>query len=441
MNLESMLQNTQRQISDWEIRSSSNHFKANVVRALTLLKLHIQNYQRIVVTKRRRALQRRRKQIIPLCAEPSALMEIVKEKTDKMFRQWEDNNISNGDDITKDQFNFFEDIVKHFTEKQWNDTFHMTRTTYNLIRNSLEEAFVDNDSQAESLIAMCIYAMATGTNFQSVGLIFNKPQTYVQTSLYRFLEAMIEQFEDQYISMPHTQTEADKVCQAFSRASHMPPCCLGVLCTFELPNYRNETGSDSKAYDTDRVIVQTLIDDRLLFRKVEVEHQSEPTMFLNTSNEISRFNGVKVGQEILQRFVVGPPMYPLRSWLMQKYENPCDHNEHEFNRALSHLNVFRELALNRLFGRWQILSSSEFLEPESRSLLAKVCCILHNIMESNGDVYCEDWSDNIDLSKYQYNMDVKEHIESVSHARAACETRNLIARLMLGDKDDMEKTV
>ncbi|XP_013115154.2 uncharacterized protein LOC106092775 [Stomoxys calcitrans] len=447
----------QQQISKWEKLSShcEETFRIKLQSSLTLLKIHVKHYQRIMITRGRRGLQRRRKrhlvlrnmlmqmvedlqiqfmEIIPLCTEPSVLVKIFKEKTDEKFREWEEK-VSRNNTSTEKSYGLFEDIAK-YSEEQWNEAFHMTKNTYNMICPPIKAAFEGEDTSAEALVAMCINTMASGINFRSLGLMINKPPTYVRSILYKFLDVLISNFERQYMTLPLTQDEVTKVCKGFSRASHLPPCCLGVLCVFELPTF-TYIKEGCKSYGMDRVIVQTLIDDRLQFRRVKISHHF-PDMLLSTPNEISDIEATHFGGTELPIFIAAPTTYPLCSWLMQKFENPQQECEHNFNRALSHLNIFRELALQRLFGRWQILSSSEFIEPESKALLVKACCILHNILETCGEAYSEDWNGNIDISKYHCQYEVSKSDNCKEMEEDASEKRNRIANCMVaGDKDNV----
>lgn len=444
----------QTQLEKWQQLSLQHHnvnaeFQAKLQSALTLLKMHTQCYQRIIITRRRRAQQRRKRrqmelrnffarmmediqiqlvEMLPLCIEPSVLMKIAQEKSDEMFREWEASDSQKDTTKEDEPFEFFKNVACRFNEEQWVDTFHISKAAFNLLCPVLKEVLItEDDISKEAAIALCIYTLAKGRSFRSVGMLFNKPQTYVRSILYKFVQVLNQSFEAQFMNVPQTKEEVKKVCKGFSRASHMPPCCLGVLCVFELPTFVY-TQPGCKSYGMDRVIVQTLIDDRLQFRKVEVEHQ-QPSMFLTKPNEIQNISEEHFAGSSLTCFVTAPPHYPLRSWLMQKYDKAHKQCELDFNEALNHLNIFRELALQRLFGRWQILSSSEFIEPQSKGLIAKACCILHNILEDCGEVYSEDWSENMDLSKYVYKYEETKNADE-NELEEAKEKRNHIARLI-----------
>ncbi|XP_073843620.1 uncharacterized protein isoform X2 [Musca autumnalis] len=446
----------ENQVQAWEQLSVgyTGVHKAKLQSALTSLKLHLQKYQHFITIRRRRMIQRRRKrhqlmrnlflqmmgevqtqflECLPLCIEPKVFMKLVEEgQKQQTFRETQEASSP-----TK-KFDYFKDILSRFTEEQWVNAFHMTKENFHLICSHLKtkiEVGEDMKMQTmEAFVAMCIYTLASGKTFRAVGLLYNKPPTYVRTALYEFVNSLIGNFEKKHIKMPKDKEEIDKICEGFSKASHMPSCCLGVLCVFELPTFAY-TQTGCKPYGMDRVIVQTLIDNRLQFRKVEVAHQL-PDMFLKKPNELEN---IPARNDSLPYFVVAPHHYPLRSWLMQKFDDASLPYEHDFNLALSYLNIFRELALKRLFGRWQILASTEFIEPQSKGLIARACCILHNILEELGEIYSEEWSESCDINKYEYKLEISAQMDVGDDHEIAKGNRNRIAQFIHTDNSTLNK--
>ncbi|XP_005179853.1 uncharacterized protein LOC101898993 [Musca domestica] len=451
-------QQIERQVQTWEeiAMGYEGEHKAKLHSSLALLRLHLNNYQNFIATHRRRSIQRRRRrhqqmrnlfmqmmaeiqtqflENFPLCIEPKVFMKLLDESQKQTTCR---EGLVESSSLAKNKFDFFKDILSRFTEEQWINAFHMTKENFNSICSRLKTKIeIDQHEKMqtmEAFVAMCIYTLASGKTFRAVGLLYNKPAAYVRSALCEFVNALIDNFEQHYVSMPRDQDEIMRICKGFSKASHMPPCCLGVLCVFELPTFAySEAGCRSN--DVERVIVQTLIDNRLQFRKVEVA-QREPLMFLRKTNELET---IPVRNDQLPYFVVAPDNYPLRSWLMQKYDQPRQSYERDFNSALSYLNIFRELALKRLFGRWQILSSTEFIEPQSKGLIARACCILHNILEQLGEIYSEEWSESCDLNKYEFKLDSCQSVEQ-DDAQAAEENRNRIAQIVHTDNSNLNKS-
>ncbi|XP_061386911.1 uncharacterized protein LOC133321856 [Musca vetustissima] len=450
-------QQIEKQLKTWQqiSRDYNGEHKVKLHSSLALLQQHLQNYQHFIMTRRRRVIQRRRKrhqqmrnlfmrmmseiqtqfvEQVPLCIEPKVFMKLLEDGQKKSLQEIGSEQTSSY--AGRNKFDFFKDILSRFTEEQWLNAFHMTKENFSVICSRFKAKIQIDESEKmqtmEAYVAMCIYTLASGKTFRAVGLLYNKPPTFVRAALYEFVNALIEKFAEDYIKMPQDVDEIQKICKGFSKASHMPPCCLGVLCVFELPTFAYPQAG-CKSYGMDRVIVQTLIDNRLQFRKAEIAHQ-QPTMFLGNSNDLE---SLPKRNDNLSYFVVAPEYYPLRNWLMQKYEQPAESYEHDFNSALSYLNIFRELSLKRLFGRWQILSSTEFIEPQSKGLIAQACCILHNILEQLGEIYSEEWSDNCDINKYEYKLENPKMGDI--DVTVAKEARKMIAQIVHMDNLKLNK--
>lgn len=410
-------------------------------KAIVLLRLHLQNYQRIVVFNRRRARQRLKRrqcalrnfflqslmdmqirflEMLPLTVEPHILM-YLKPKLKSSHNAH--NGVSNKNEMEMDMC-FYKDVVTNFTDAQWLDTFHMPKHIFNTISSRLKPLLEEQlDMDFETWIAMCIYTIANGNKFISVGTLFNVEKQYVRLSLYKFVDYFLQVFSENRFSMPQNVQELEKISQAFHRASNLLPC-VGVVHIFQLPDQCS--CGRYKCCRTEPVTVQVCIDDRLLFRKVEFANPT-PDMFLNSDNEIN-FIWKKISADcLLPYFVTAPANFPLRTWLMQKYDSPCEIWEHIFNKCFDNLHVFREVALKNLFGRWQILCSTECIPPDKKSLIVKACCLLHNLLEDCGECFLDDWSQDINRFKYEITSNVADCYNESSEA---VEKRNIIAKLL-----------
>ncbi|KAM7355497.1 uncharacterized protein ACRADG_001528 [Cochliomyia hominivorax] len=443
--------------------------KDKLEKAITLLRLHVQNYQRIITLNRRRSRKRLRKrqcalrnfylqslvdmqlryvEMLPMAIVPPVLKFYSKESIKEAKHECSavgkllptDNNkpkyntecetnegSGNEDEEEMDQtLNFYQDIVLKFSKYQWLDTFHIPKHVFDLICSRLKSNANEIQMNFETWIAMCIYMFATGSNYNSVALLFNVEKKFVRQSLYKFIKLLLTEFQEHRPKMPTNRSELEEISEAFENASNMTPCVVGVLSLFEVPNTcacgrNNSCGAKS-------LKVQICIDNRLLFRKVETT-DLKPTMFLRSPNEIS-LSWRKLGDDcILPYFLVAPPGYPLRTWLMQKYDNPRESWEYEFNKCFGSLNIFREVSLKRLFGRWHILSTTECIKPDAKSFIVQACCLLHNLLEKNKEYFSVEWCTNFNPTKYEYRL-TSATTKFFNDSERAIEKRDIIAKLI-----------
>lgn len=441
-----------KQLENNEILACLNkEMQIKLGKAIALLHLHVQNYQRIIIFNRRKARLRLRKrrfslrnallhslmemqirfiEMLPLTVEPAKLL-------DNTNAQREENGIETTAVCTEDKhaqaqespknvLNFYNDIVSLYTTDQWLHTFHMSKNIFDLICSRLKTSLDNIDMGFENWIAMCIYMFASGSKWSSVALLFNVEAKFVRQSVFRFSECLLNEFADK-LTMPNNTTELESIASGFYKASDMMPCVAGVLSLFKVPNECGCKHLDNCG--SELIKVQVCIDHNLLIRKVETTSH-KPTMFLRSPNEISLYTKKFTEENCeIPYFIVAPSNYPLRNWLMQKFDNPRKHWEYDFNKSCGSLNIYREITLKRLFGRWHILNSTECILPESKTFIIKACCLLHNIMEEHKEDFSLEWCTNFIPAKYECRIPPTAP-QYVNDSKTAIEQRNIIATFM-----------
>ena len=101
------------------------------------------------------------------------------------------------------------------------------------------------------------------------------------------------------------------------------------------------------------------------------------------------------GQDI-PLLVLGDPAYPLLPWVMKAYidNGNLSPQQKRFNYRLSKARVVVEHAYGRLKGRWRCLLKRNYILITDLPQLVAACCVLHNICESNQEVFIDDWVQN-----------------------------------------------
>uniref|UniRef100_A0A1A9X322 DDE Tnp4 domain-containing protein n=1 Tax=Glossina brevipalpis TaxID=37001 RepID=A0A1A9X322_9MUSC len=403
---------------------------------LTLLKTHLHNFQFLVITKKRKAQQRWRRRQAML---RNLFIQILWEKQTNclqtlpmiinpqiLFRGVSSTKLERAEKPKENNRDYFDSILQTFTREQWLETLHISRNTFSMLCKRLNQ----NVSKAEvcypveKRVIISLYAFATGTSFHYIASLFNVPLIEIREILKWFVKTFLKQMGSSLLVMPNEDHEFLEIRTAFQQASYMPPVAVGVLSIFELSVDGKRIGAKVQGYD--RVIVQVIIDDRLLFRKVEIAG-NKPSLFLRNNCEVNYIRWPKIFGRPVSCFVAAPKDYPLRTWLMKSYDNPKKTYEFDFNEAMDNLYIFPDVALQRLFGRWKILSSSEFIESQLKGNIAKVCCALHNLLEEVEEFYDDNWLGNMDISKYSYTFR-SQLTQYYDDCREALEMRDFLAR-------------
>lgn len=77
-------------------------------------------------------------------------------------------------------------------------------------------------------------------------------------------------------------------------------------------------------------------------------------------------------------------------------DNGClTHQQKTFNYRLSKARVVVEHAYGRLKGRWRCLLKRLDVSVSDVSELILACCVLHNICESHGERFNEEWLEGV----------------------------------------------
>lgn len=198
------------QIIELEKKQSTAHndheLQDKLEKAIALLRLHVQSYQRIIIFNRRRAKQRLRRrqctlrnfflqslmetqirfvEMLPLALEPQLFPEnnpsedVEMDKTSNPSYPTEESD----NEVVEEPLCFYKDAVSKFTEYQWLDTFHMPKHIFELICSRLRTSLESVDMHFETWIAMCIYMIATGSKFSYVAMLFNVEKRFARRSI------------------------------------------------------------------------------------------------------------------------------------------------------------------------------------------------------------------------------------------------------------------
>lgn len=97
--------------------------------------------------------------------------------------------------------------------------------------------------------------------------------------------------------------------------------------------------------------------------------------------------------------IIGDAAFPLLLWLMKPYTitNDMPLEKKNFNYRLSRARMTVENAFGRLKGRWRILLKRADMKLDNMKAVVKACLVLHNLCESNGDLYFENWDEKVNI--------------------------------------------
>ncbi|XP_067648389.1 uncharacterized protein [Eurosta solidaginis] len=354
-----------------------------------------------------------------------------------------DLRINHSSDVCTPITRFYKDLLK-LESDDWLAKFHMQKSTFDWLCGQLKEngqflgknSLMGKEPPYERQVALGLYAFATGIKYLEIARIF---KITLRTTICRIMksvaESIIKTFGDQYLYMPTSEEELDEIGEAFYSASKMPPVAIGVLGVCEVPA-KQQVNSNSIESENSTIILQVLVDNNMIFRKVKLD-TNQPSLFLEETNEITNLSPKLIKNQPVSRFIVTPDTYyPLRKSLMHKYHDPVEPHEYDFNEAVDHLFIFRDRALQRLFARWRILKCNGDIDLRTMEKVVLACCVLHNVIERNEKTFNEQWSKGPHSDNTKYTMSsrfkpVLNELHGKPHswkADGASETRKLLGQ-------------
>lgn len=211
------------------------------------------------------------------------------------------------------------------------------------------------------------------------------------------VSAAIAQLRPQFVKMPRTEEERNKVKSDFYRICLFPNVIGAIDCTHikisspggpQAELYRNRKGYFS-------LNVQAICDANLKIMDVICRWPGSvhDTTILNDSHVRADFESGVYGSD----YLLGDSGYPCRHYLLTPFLNPSTPSEEAFNRA----QISTRNTIERCFGvlkrRFPCLSMGLRVKLETTMSIIVSCCILHNIAIDNNDNIDDEFDEDCNL--------------------------------------------
>lgn len=308
----------------------------------------------------------------------------------------------------------------------WKSNFRMSKETFLKIVDIARPFMAPNPNYVrqpvltEKRVAIVLNWFSSGSSYHQVGEIFGVHKATVIKFVKIFLIGMMA-LRDQFIRFPHTHAEIEKCIGTFSHKTNLPHV-LGAIDGTHVPITKPQGDSAVDYYSRKQVhtiTCQAVCDGDLTFLCIDagfpgsihdcrmLEHSwlfshVEDEGMLNTPT-------TKIGDTEISPYLLGDPAYPLVKWIMKPYEyGTRDQNKKKFNYELSRARSVIERAFGLLKGRFRILMKKMEHSPKTAAEIFLVCCILHNILQQNGEIESEEYADNMLVSNERETMAEKD---------------------------------
>lgn len=310
---------------------------------------------------------------------------------------------------------WWQTVVPSFTDDQWMQNFRMSRETFQYICRRLKPALEKMDTNyriavpLQKRVAVALWKLATNAEYRSVSHLFGVGISTACDCLKEFCSSVEEILLPEIIQMPNAE-KLKELALYFDQKWGLPQC-VGAIDGSHIPimaprEYHTEFFNRKGWYS---IVLQAVVDGRGLFWNIFVGkpgslHDARVLRLsalweLAETGKLFSHQQKNIGGQDVGHYILGDAAYPLTSWLMKPFldNGHLTPQQEVYNKKTSRARVVVENTFGRLKGRWRCLQKRNDCSLERVMSMVLTCCVLHNLCESHGEEYREEWGVPIPL--------------------------------------------
>lgn len=228
---------------------------------------------------------------------------------------------------------------------------------------------------------------------------------------------IICQHQEQFIALPNTENDWEKVARGFEKRSNFPHC-IGAIDGKHIrviqPIHSGSLYYNYKHYFS--IVLLAMCDANYHFIYVDVGaygKSSDSAVFKDSAlyaNLISNSLSIPEAKPLIQNngenipyVIVGDEAFGLHNNLMRPYGgHSLSYNQKIFNYRLSRARRYIECTFGILSNKWRIFHRPINVHIDLAKKIVKTCCILHNFVRSR-DSYSYD--DTLTVTGFVHTID------------------------------------
>ncbi|XP_073491291.1 uncharacterized protein [Aquarana catesbeiana] len=234
-------------------------------------------------------------------------------------------------------------------------------------------------------VAIALWKLATNSEYRSIGHLFGVSNSSVCRCVQDFCKAVCTLLAPEIVHFLDREKLKD-MADYFENGWGLTQC-VGAIDGSHIPiiapleyhtDYFNSKGWHS-------IILQGVVDGKGLFWNVN-DWVGQGGLYPVCTKNIC---GVNVGY-----YVLGDSAYPLQNWLLKPFPDNgrLTPEQQTYNKKTSRARVLVENAFGRLKGRWRCLMKRNDSDIKLAKSMVLTCCVLHNLCESHGEDFHQDWN-------------------------------------------------
>ncbi|XP_014466401.1 uncharacterized protein LOC106737890 [Alligator mississippiensis] len=314
-------------------------------------------------------------------------------------------------------------VLSTWEDKQWLETFRMSRATFMHIVTKLSPYITRQNTvmrrplSPEKRVAIAVLRLATPTSLRLISNQFGVGMATAGVAVREVCRLLHNVMANSFICLENPQEVIDGFC------SMGFPNCVGALGSTHIPVRAQGSQTNVNRKGPASIILQAVVDHHGRFTNIFTEWegsvrdaevlQSSPLPDLMESGKYApEIPEVDIRGIVTSPVLIADPAYPLLPWLMKPYGGELDHRQEQFNDCLNKCRATLEGAFERLRARWQALSVPLEMDKENIKRVIVAACVLHNMCESRGEVFSESWTEEVRRSEKNPQRKVAQGKES-----------------------------
>ena len=128
---------------------------------------------------------------------------------------------------------WFEIVETAFTEKEWYDNFHVSRSTFDDIVREIQDEIVRKDTPMHKTVsrrkrtAITLYSMSSTAEYRPIADLFGVSTSFVCLCIRDVCKAMTKNLKNDYLKVPKGE-DLREVMRLYKEKSGFPSCAVAI---------------------------------------------------------------------------------------------------------------------------------------------------------------------------------------------------------------------
>ena len=256
---------------------------------------------------------------------------------------------------------------------------------------------------AEERLIVTLRILASGEDQQSLSFSFRIAKSAISQIINETTEAIYCSLKDEYLTMPCSQNEWQKIAEDFENLWNFPHC-IGALdgkhIRIECPSLSGSLYHNFKGFFS--IVLLAICDSKYCFTLFDLgqygSNNDSGALLKSKISELFENSVLNIPppsdidgfpSNPVPYVLLGDEIFPLKMWLLRSFSGPLMEEQRIFAYRLSRARRTTENAFGILTARWRIFHKPIRSSVENAERYTLACLALHNYLRlTDNAMYC-----------------------------------------------------